>query len=107
MICKDDISNIKNEICENIGRKVIIRGAMGRKKYFEEEAIKNGFENITLSDCPEKKLIVADTGTERSLEHNKQMYIAMHIITGKSKFAAVTLPIVDKGPFNRKSPVIA
>ncbi len=23
---------------------------------------KNGFENITLSDCPEKKLIVADTG---------------------------------------------
>ena len=47
MICKDDISNIKNEICENIGKKVIIKGAMGRKKFFEEEAvIQSTYENI-------------------------------------------------------------
>lgn len=39
MICQDDISNIKTELKENIGRKIIIRGAMGRKRFFEEEAI--------------------------------------------------------------------
>ncbi len=47
MICKDDISNIKTEINENIGQKIIIRGAMGRKKFFEEEAvIENTYPNI-------------------------------------------------------------
>lgn len=39
MICENDISDIKTEIKENIGRKVILRGTMGRKKFFEEEAI--------------------------------------------------------------------
>ena len=28
MICKDDISNIKTELNENIGQKVIIKGAI-------------------------------------------------------------------------------
>lgn len=47
MICQDDISNIKTELKENIGRKVIIKGAMGRKKFFEEEAvIENTYPNI-------------------------------------------------------------
>lgn len=47
MICKDDISNIKTEINENIGQKIIIRGAMGRKKFFEEEAvIEKTYSNI-------------------------------------------------------------
>ena len=39
MICQMDISNIKAELDKNIGQKVMIRGAMGRKKFFEEKAI--------------------------------------------------------------------
>ena len=39
MICQDDISNIKTELNDNIGQKVIIRGAIGRKKYFEEQVV--------------------------------------------------------------------
>lgn len=47
MICQDDISNIKTELGEHIGRKVMIRGAIGRKKFFEEEAvIENTYPNI-------------------------------------------------------------
>lgn len=47
MICQDDISNIKTELNENIGQKVIIRGAMGRKRFFEEEAvIESTYPNI-------------------------------------------------------------
>ena len=56
MICQDDISNIKSEIGENIGQKVIIRGAMGRKKYFEEKAIiKNTYPNIFIVENEEKE----------------------------------------------------
>lgn len=56
MICKDDISNIKTEIGENIGQKVMIRGAMGRKKFFEEEAvIENTYPNIFIVKNEEKE----------------------------------------------------
>ena len=56
MICKDDISNIKTEIYENIGRKIIIRGAMGRKKLFEEEAvIETTYPNIFIVKNQEKE----------------------------------------------------
>ena len=47
MICQDDISNIKTELKENIGRKILIKGAMGRKRFFEEEAvIESTYPNI-------------------------------------------------------------
>ena len=56
MICQDDISNIKTEIGENIGQRVIIRGAMGRKKFFEEKAIiKNTYPNIFIVENEEKE----------------------------------------------------
>ena len=56
MICQDDISNIKTEICENIGQKVIIRGAMGRKRFFEEKAIiKNTYPNIFIVENEDKE----------------------------------------------------
>lgn len=56
MICKDDITNIKTEIGENIGQKVIIKGAMGRKKFFEEEAvIENTYSNIFIVKNPTKE----------------------------------------------------
>ena len=55
MICQDDISNIKTEIKENIGQKIIIRGAMGRKRFFEEEAIiESTYPNIFIVKNEEK-----------------------------------------------------
>jgi len=56
MICQDDISNIKTELNENIGRKVIIKGAMGRKRFFEEEAIiEKTYPNIFIVKNQEKE----------------------------------------------------
>jgi len=56
MICQDDISNIKTELDENIGRKVIIKGAMGRKRFFEEEAIiEKTYPNIFIVKNQEKE----------------------------------------------------
>jgi len=56
MICQDDISNIKTELNENIGRKVIIKGAMGRKRFFEEKAIiESTYPNIFIVKNEEKE----------------------------------------------------
>ena len=38
MINKNDISNLKTEIGEKIGQKIIIKGTLGRNKFFEEKA---------------------------------------------------------------------
>ena len=60
MICKDDISNIKTELNENIGRKIIIRGAMGRKKFFEEEAvIENTYPSYRYTDILTNELQIS------------------------------------------------
>ena len=47
MICKDDITNLKTDIGEKIGQKIIVKGTLGRSKYFEKEAtIEKTYPNI-------------------------------------------------------------
>ena len=47
MICKNDISNIKADIGEKIGQKIIVKGSLGRSKSFEKEAtIEKTYPNI-------------------------------------------------------------
>ncbi len=38
MICQNDILNLKTDISERIGKKIIVRGSLGRSKSFEKEA---------------------------------------------------------------------
>ena len=38
MICSADIVNLKSNIFDKIGQKIIVRGSLGRNKYFEREA---------------------------------------------------------------------
>lgn len=47
MIYKDDIVNLKTDIKENIGQKIIVKGTLGRSKYFEKEAtIEKAYPNL-------------------------------------------------------------
>lgn len=47
MICKEDISNLKTDIGEKIGQKIIVKGSLGRSKSFEKEAtIEKAYPNI-------------------------------------------------------------
>ena len=47
MICKTDISNLKTDILDKIGQKIIIKGSLGRSKTFEKEAtIEKAYPNI-------------------------------------------------------------
>lgn len=47
MICKTDITNLKTDIIEKVGQKIIVKGSLGRSKTFEKEAtIEKAYPNI-------------------------------------------------------------
>ena len=47
MICKKDITELKTDIGEMIGQKIVVRGTLGRSKSFEKEAtIEKAYPNI-------------------------------------------------------------
>ena len=47
MICKNDIANLKTDILEKVGQKIIVKGSLGRSKSFEKEAtIEKVYPNI-------------------------------------------------------------
>lgn len=47
MICKEDITNLKTDIGEKIGQKIIVKGSLGRSRTFEKEAtIEKAYPNI-------------------------------------------------------------
>ena len=47
MICKSDISNIKADIGDKIGQKIIVKGSLGRSKSFEKEAtVEKAYPNM-------------------------------------------------------------
>lgn len=65
MICKDDISNLKTNIGEKIGQKVIVRGSLGRSKTFEKEAvIEKAYPNIFIVKYEENERNVTYSYTD-------------------------------------------
>ncbi len=47
MICRTDIANLKTDILDKIGQKIIVKGTLGRSKSFEKEAtIQKAYPNI-------------------------------------------------------------
>ena len=47
MICSADIMNLKSDILGKIGQKIIVKGSLGRNRFFEKEAtIEKAYPNI-------------------------------------------------------------
>ena len=47
MICTSDIMNLKSDILGKIGQKIIVKGSLGRNRFFEKEAtIEKAYPNI-------------------------------------------------------------
>lgn len=47
MICRTDITNLKTDIIDKVGQKIIVKGSLGRSKAFEKEAtIEKAYPNI-------------------------------------------------------------
>ena len=47
MILPNDITNLKTDITEKIGQKIIVKGTLGRSRFFEKEAtIEKTYPNL-------------------------------------------------------------
>lgn len=47
MIYKDDIKNLRQDISDKEGQKIRVKGALGRSKFFEKEAvIEKAYSNL-------------------------------------------------------------
>ena len=66
MICRTDISNLKTDINDKIGQKIIVKGSLGRSKEFAKEGtIEKAYSNIFVVNC----LIRCWNGTSKQTEH--------------------------------------
>ena len=65
MICKSDISNIKADIGEKVGQKIIVKGSLGRSKSFEKEAtLEKTYPNIFIVKYQENNRTVSFNYTD-------------------------------------------
>ena len=74
MICKSDIANLKTDIGDMIGQKIIVKGSLGRSKSFEKEAtIQKAYPNIFVVKYEENERNVTYSYTDvltRTVEVN-------------------------------------
>ncbi len=65
MIYKDDITNLKTDISEKIGQKIIVKGTLGRSKSFEKEAtIQKAYPNLFIVKYEENERNVTYSYTD-------------------------------------------
>ena len=65
MICRNDISNLKSDINEKIGQKIIVKGSLGRSKEFEKEGtIEKAYSNIFVVKYEENNRTASYTYTD-------------------------------------------
>ena len=47
MIYRNDIANLREDIEEKVGQKIIVKGSLGRSKFFEKEAtLQKAYPNL-------------------------------------------------------------
>ena len=65
MICKTDIANLKTNIIDKVGQKIIVKGSLGRSRAFEKEAtIEKAYPNIFVIKYEEEKRNVTYSYTD-------------------------------------------
>lgn len=65
MICKTDIANLKTNIFDKVGQKIIVKGSLGRSKEFEKEGtIEKAYSNIFVVKYEENERTASYTYTD-------------------------------------------
>lgn len=65
MICRTDIANLKTDINDKVGQKIIVKGSLGRCRNFEKEAtIEKAYPNIFVIKYEEEKRNVTYSYTD-------------------------------------------
>ena len=56
MFCKSDIDNLKTDIQAQIGQKILIKGTLGRSKFYEKVGtVQNVYSNLFVVKCDEEE----------------------------------------------------
>ena len=56
MFCKTDIDNLKTDIQAQIGQKILIKGTLGRSKFYEKVGtVQNVYSNLFVVKCDEEE----------------------------------------------------
>ena len=56
MFCKSDIDNLKTDIEAQIGQKILIKGTLGRSKFYEKVGtVQNVYSNLFVVKCDEEE----------------------------------------------------
>ena len=114
MICKNDIANLKTDILDKVGQKIIVKGSLGRSKAFEKEAtIEKVYPNIFVVKYEENDRNVVEVflklyeyGTDLNKELDKEVIKKLLVeILYLSKLLGFTLEDLKKET-KRKSLVI-
>ena len=97
MICKNDITTLKSNIGEIIGRKIIIKGSHGRNKPFEKAAtVESAYSNLFIVKYDEGDRNVSYTYTD-VLTRN----VEVEVYDGENY--SPLLPPVDPKIFSKKN----
>lgn len=65
MICKTDISNVKTDIFDRVGQKIIVKGSLGRSKEFEKEGtLEKAYSNLFIVKYEENDRTASYTYTD-------------------------------------------
>ena len=65
MICRTDISNLKTDINDKIGQKIIVKGSLGRSKEFAKEGtIEKTYSNHFVVKYDENERVASYTYTD-------------------------------------------
>lgn len=65
MICRTDISNLKTDINDKIGQKIIVKGSLGRSKEFAKECtIEKAYSNLFVVKYEENDRTASYTYTD-------------------------------------------
>ena len=65
MICKTDITNVKTDILDKVGQKIIVKGSLGRSREFEKEGtIEKAYTNIFVVKYEENDRTASYTYTD-------------------------------------------
>ena len=65
MICRTDISNLKTDIYDKMGQKIIVKGSLGRSKEFAKEGtIEKAYSNHFVVKYEENERVASYTYTD-------------------------------------------
>ena len=65
MICRTDISNLKTDIYDKMGQKIIVKGSLGRSKEFAKEGtIEKAYSNLFVVKYEENDRTASYTYTD-------------------------------------------